>query len=247
MRFALFRRAAPDPAHLDVRHGQKRFRVILRRRASARRMTLRVSTATGDVVLTVPDHSELGAAIRFADAHGPWIANRLARVPERVAFLQGALIPVRGVPHRIVHWSTVRGTTSLTVGPEGEAILAVAGEAPHVARRVKEFLQKEARRDFDVAVRGYTDALGVPARRITVRDTKSRWGSCSASGNLNFSWRLILAPPFVLDYLAAHEVAHLKEMNHSHRFWRTVHKLCPRTEDAERWLRRHGTDLHKFG
>jgi predicted metal-dependent hydrolase len=82
---------------------------------------------------------------------------------------------------------------------------------------------------------------------MTVRDTKSRWGSCSASGCLNFSWRLILAPPFVLDYLAAHEVAHLKEMNHSQRFWRTVHKLCPRTEDAERWLKRHGTELHKYG
>jgi predicted metal-dependent hydrolase len=247
MRFALFRRTAADPAHLDVRHGGETFRVLLRRRAAARRMTLRVSTATRDIVLTVPEHAELGAAIRFADAHGAWIATRLARVPERVAFVQGAVIPLRGVPHRIVHWSTVRGATAAANGPEGEAILAVAGEPPHVARRVKEFLQREARRDLGAAVSGYAEALGVPARRITVRDTKSRWGSCSASGNLNFSWRLILAPPFVLDYLAAHEVAHLKEMNHSHRFWRTVHKLCPRTEDAERWLKRHGAELHKFG
>jgi predicted metal-dependent hydrolase len=247
MRFALFRRAAPDPAHLDVRHGGETFRVRLRRRAAARRMTLRVSTATRDIVLTVPEHAELGAAIRFADAHGGWIAARLARVPERVAFVQDALVPVRGVAHRIVHWSNVRGATSLTVGAAGEPIIAVSGEAPHVTRRVKEFLQREARRDLGAAVKGYTEALGLPARRITVRDTKSRWGSCSASGNLSFSWRLILAPPFVLDYLAAHEVAHLKEMNHSHRFWRTVHKLCPRTEEAERWLKRHGTELHKFG
>ena len=247
MRFALFRRAAPDPAHLDVRHGEDTFRVILRRRASARRMTLRVSTATRDIILTVPEHAELGAAIAFADAHGGWIAARLARVPERVAFVQGAVVPVRGVPHRIVHWSNVRGTTAATASPEGEPIIAVASDAPHVARRVKEFLQREARRDLGVAVKHYTDALGIPARRITVRDTKSRWGSCSANGSLNFSWRLILAPAFVLDYLAAHEVAHLKELNHSQRFWRTVHKLCPRTEDAERWLKRHGTELHKFG
>jgi predicted metal-dependent hydrolase len=247
MRFALFRRAAPDPTHLNVSYGDETFRVLLRRRAKARRMTLRVSTATRDIVLTVPEHAEIGAAIRFADAHGGWIAARLARVPERVAFAQDALIPVRGVPHRIVHWSNVRGTTSLTVGPEGEPIIAISGETPHVARRVRELLQREARRDLDVAVKSYAGALGVPARRITVRDTKSRWGSCSANGNLNFSWRLILAPSFVLDYLAAHEVAHLKEMNHSHRFWRTVHKLCPRTEDAERWLKRHGTELHKFG
>ena len=198
MRFALFRRAAPDPAHLDVRHGDDTFWVILRRRATARRMTLRVSTATRDIVLTVPEHAELGAAIKFADAHGGWIAARLARVPERVAFVQGALVPVRGVPHRIVHWSSVRGTTSLTVGSAGEPIIAVASDAAHVARRVREFLQREARRDLGVAVRHYAEALDVPARRITVRDTKSRWGSCSASGSLNFSWRLILAPAFVL-------------------------------------------------
>ena len=247
MRFALFRRTAPDAAHLDVRHGSDSFRVILRRRATARRMTLRVSSATRDVVLTVPEHTDLTAATRFADGHGAWIAARLAKVPERVTFSQGVLIPLRDVPHRIVHWSNVRGATASTATPAGEPINAVAGEAPHVARRVKEFLEREARRDLVVAVKHYTEALETPAKRITVRDTKSRWGSCSASGCLNFSWRLILAPPFVLDYLAAHEVAHLKEMNHSHRFWRMVHKLCPHTEDAERWLKRHGTDLHKYG
>jgi predicted metal-dependent hydrolase len=247
MRFALFRRAAPDPAHLDVRHGGETFQVNLRRRATARRMTLRVSTATRDIVLTVPEHSELNAAIRFADAHGAWIAARLARVPERVAFVQGALVPVRGVPHRIVHWSYVRGTTTATTGPEGEPVIAVAGEAPHVRRRVKEFLEREARRDLAVAVNRYTDMLGLPARRMTVRDTKSRWGSCSSTGSLNFSWRLIMAPPFVLDYLAAHEVGHLKEMNHSQRFWRIVRGLCPRTDEAEHWLKRNGHALHRYG
>ena len=241
MRFALFRRAAPDPAHLDIRHEGDSFQVILRRRATARRMTLRVSSATRAVVLTVPEHADLAAASRFADGHGAWIAARLARVPERVAFLHGAEIPFRGVPHRIVRWSSVRGATVATVGPADEPIIAVSGEAPHVARRVKEFLEREARRDLVAAVKPYTEALGLDAKRITVRDTKSRWGSCSASGCLNFSWRLILAPPFVLDYLAAHEVAHLKEMNHSRRYWATLRKLCPHTDEAERWLKRHGT------
>ena len=247
MRFALFRRAAPDPAHLDIRHEGDSFQVILRRRATARRMTLRVSSATRAVVLTVPEHADLAAASRFADGHGAWIAARLARVPERVAFLHGAEIPFRGVPHRIVRWSSVRGATVATVGPADEPIIAVSGEAPHVARRVKEFLEREARSDLVAAVKPYTEALGLDAKRITVRDTKSRWGSCSASGCLNFSWRLILAPPFVLDYLAAHEVAHLKEMNHSRRYWATLRKLCPHTDEAERWLKRHGTELHKYG
>jgi predicted metal-dependent hydrolase len=247
MTFALFRRPLPDPAHLAVRHDGKRFRVALRRRNTARRITLRISSATGEIVLTLPARTDLEAAQRFADAHGGWIAARLARVPERVVFEHGAVFPFRGVPHRIVHWSSIRGVTSATRDPRGDPVIAVTGEAAHVPRRVKEFLEREARRDLAEAVIRSTAALGIPARRLTVRDTKSRWGSCSVKGCLSFSWRLILAPPFVLDYLAAHEVAHLKEMNHSHRFWRIVHNLCPRTEEAERWLKRHGAELHRFG
>ncbi len=246
MGFALFRRS-PDPAHLDVRHAGQRFKVALRRRNTARRITLRVSSATGEIVLTLPLRTDLETAKQFVDAHGSWIAARLARVPQRIAFEDGSIIPFRGVPHRIVHWSSVRGVTAATQDPHGAPVIAVSGEAAHVARRVREFLEREARRDLAEAVLRYTAVLGVPARRLTVRDTKSRWGSCSAKGCLSFSWRLILAPPFVLDYLAAHEVAHLKEMNHSHRFWRLVHSLCPRTEEAERWLKRYGTELHRFG
>jgi predicted metal-dependent hydrolase len=247
MRFALFRRSVPDPAHLHVHHSGQQFRVALRRRPTARRITLRVSSATGQVMLTLPERVDLSAAQRFADSHGDWIALRLARVPERVTFEHGASIPLRGVPHRIVHWSSSRGATTTAISPSGEPIIAVAGQPAHVARRVRELLEREAKRDLAQAVGRYAAELGVSVSRITVRDTKSRWGSCSARGCLNFSWRLILAPPVVLDYLAAHEVAHLKEMNHSHRFWRIVKEICPATLEAEHWLKRHGTDLHRFG
>ncbi|MDQ4136571.1 MAG: M48 family metallopeptidase [Pseudomonadota bacterium] len=247
MRFALFRRVPADPPHLNVSHGGKSFQVALRRRPTAKRITLRVSSATGEVVLTLPERIELTAAQKFADSHGDWIATRLAKVPERITFRPGAIVPLRGVPHRVVHWSSIRGTTRAIKGIDGEAIIAVSCDAPHVARRVRDFLEAEAKRDLSAAVKRYTARLGVDASRITVRDTKSRWGSCSAKGALNFSWRLILAPPFVLDYLAAHEVGHLKEMNHSSRFWRVVHGLCPRTDEAEDWLKRHGTELHRFG
>jgi predicted metal-dependent hydrolase len=247
MRFALFRRVPADPAHLKVHHAGQSFKVALRRRPTAKRITLRVSNATGEVVLTIPERTDLLSAQRFADGHGDWIATRLAKVPERVTFERGSVVPLRGVPHRIVHWSNIRGTTRAATGPKGEAIIAVTGEAPHMARRVREFLEAEARKDLAAAVKLHTGKLGVTAKRITVRDTKSRWGSCSARGALNFSWRLILAPPFVLDYLAAHEVAHLRELNHSHRFWRIVQAICPRTEEAETWLKRNGSDLHRFG
>jgi predicted metal-dependent hydrolase len=247
MRPALFRRVPADPPHLRVLHQGQAFKVALKRRPTAKRITLRVSNATGEVVLTIPERTEVGLAQRFADSHSHWIATRIARVPQRVLFEAGSLVPLRGVPHRIVHWSTVRGVTQAGRGSTGEAIIAVACEAPHVARRVRDFLEAEARRDFAAAVKRHTAQLGVSAKRITVRDTKSRWGSCSAGGALNFSWRLIMAPPLVLDYLAAHEVAHLRELNHSHRFWKLTHQLCPHTEEAEAWLKTYGSALHRIG
>jgi predicted metal-dependent hydrolase len=247
MRVALLRRSAPDPTHLDVTFAGRAFRIAVRRRAAARRITLRVSSATGEVVLTLPEKADLRTAQRFADAHGGWIATRLARVPERVVFDAGSIVPLRGQPHRILHWSTVPSATVATRDADGACVIAVACDGAHVARRVRDFLEREARRDLVAAVQQHARTLGRAPKRITVRDTRTRWGSCSAKGLLNFSWRLILAPPYVLDYLAAHEVAHLKEMNHSERFWRVTHGLCPRTAEAERWLKRQGADLHRYG
>jgi predicted metal-dependent hydrolase len=247
MKTALFRRVSADPITIDVEHAGQAFQVALRRRSTAKRITLRVSNATGDVVLTVPERTDLRVAQRFVDSHGDWIVHRLAKVPKRVEFRPGATVPLRGQGHKIVHWSGIRAPTQAMTAPTGEPIIAVAGDRPHLPRRIRDFLEAEAKRDLTAAVRRHTAKLGVEAKRITVRDTTSRWGSCSATGALSFSWRLILAPPFVLDYLAAHEVAHLRELNHSHRFWRLVHQLCPRTEEAERWLKRHGSELHRFG
>lgn len=246
MRISLFKRQ-PDPDRLEVVHAGRRYPVLVKRRANARRMTLRVSQATGEVTLTLPERVDFAAGRSFAEKHGGWIAARIAKRPMAVPFEPGQMVPLRGAPHRIVHWSKARGLTQATTDRDGAPIIAVAGEGAHVPRRVKDFLKRLALEDLEQAVRRHTANLGIPARRITIRDTTSRWGSCSSQGHLNFSWRLILAPAFVLDYLAAHEVAHLKEMNHSHRFWALTHKLCPRTEEAEAWLKRHGAGLHGFG
>jgi predicted metal-dependent hydrolase len=126
-------------------------------------------------------------------------------------------------------------------------LLCVAGLAPHLNRRVADFLQHEAKRDLEAASRRFAADLGLSVRRVRVRDQSSRWGSCSTTGVLSFSWRLILAPRYVLDYLAAHEVAHLVEMNHSARFWRLVTRLAPGHERAKAWLDTHGADLHRYG
>lgn len=246
MRLSLFKRQ-PDPDRIVVAHAGTPYSVAVKRRAAARRMTLRVSQATGEITLTLPERADFLVGKLFAEKHGGWIAARIARRPASVPFAPGQIIPFRGAPHRIVHWSKVRGVTRAIDDKDGAAIIAVAGDAAHVARRVKDFLRRAALEDLERAVKRHTAALGIPARKITIRDTTSRWGSCSSKGHLNFSWRLILAPPLVLDYLAAHEVAHLKEMNHSHRFWALTHKLCPRTEEAELWLKKHGASLHGYG
>jgi predicted metal-dependent hydrolase len=133
------------------------------------------------------------------------------------------------------------------VTPNGERLLCVAGRAPHINRRVGDFLRREAKHDLQAASRRYAEALGLTFQRVTVRDQSSRWGSCSTTGMLSFSWRLILAPSRVLDYLAAHEVAHLVEMNHSPKFWRLVRRICPDHETAKAWLDAHGADLHRYG
>lgn len=245
MRFALFR--APEPDHFEVVHLGATYRVALVRRAQARRFTLRVKNATGEIALTIPSRASLSAARRFADGHGGWIAARLARLPGRVPFTEGALVPLRGTPHRILHAGGRRGTAIVRDDAGDGAVIAVAGDAQHLPRRLADYLKAQARLDLEAAVARHALALGVRARAITLRDTTSRWGSCSARGHLSFSWRLILAPPFVLNYLAAHEVAHLKEMNHSGRFWSIVRGLDPDMDEAEAWLKRHGAELHRYG
>lgn len=219
----------------------------MRRRHDARRYTLRVSQVTGEATLTIPQRGDLGAAIRFAEAHGDWISARLRRVPKRIEFVPGAIVPVRGAPHPVVWRNDARAVPEIAPHPDGGMMILAGGDPRHVPRRVQELLRREAMRDLERAVQRYATALGVRARSITLRDQRTRWGSCASSGRLNFSWRLIMAPPAVLDYLAAHEVCHLREMNHSDRFWALVYKLCPGTDAAEAWLKANGAGLHRYG
>jgi len=245
----LFRRSLPprDTSHVDVSHGGDSYRVALKQVSGATRFTLRVRSATRDVVLTMPPRSNLSSAKEFAERHAAWIGARLKRLPKPVPFAHGEIIPYQGKPHRIVHVQDARGTVWIDKTPEGEDAIFVAGARSHIARRVSDFLKRQARKTFEDAVRKHCKTLDIAARKVTVRDTTSRWGSCSASGALNFSWRLIMAPADVLDYLAAHEVAHLIHLNHSDKFWKVTRKLSPHTDMAEAWLRANGADLHRYG
>lgn len=241
----LFRKPKPEPVAIDIRHGAKTYVVAVKRLDSARRYTLRVRSAKRDVVLSMPARGSMATAKAFVLKHAGWIAARLDRLAEDVSIADGAFIPFQDVPHRIEHRPGTRGTVKLE--PGDPPVLAVAGEAAHLPRRLVDWLKKQALRELQAAVTHHCATLGVKHGPVSVKDTTSRWGSCSSTGALAFSWRLILAPPFILDYLAAHEVAHLKEMNHSARFWRVCHQLCPRTLEAKAWLKANGAGLHRYG
>ena len=244
----LFERRAPAPsiAEIEVAHDGEVYRVALKRLATSRRFTLRVRAASRDVLLTMPARGSLKSAREFAERHAGWIGARLARLPKPIAFVPGAVTPLRGLDHRIAHRPEARGVVWTEIGSNGP-LICVSGEAPHIARRVGDFLKREARRDLEAAVARHAERLKVSPKRIVLRDTASRWGSCSSTGALNFSWRLIFAPPYVLDYLAAHEVSHIVHMNHSPLFWKLTRRLFPETDRAEAWLRTHGAGLHRFG
>jgi predicted metal-dependent hydrolase len=249
----LRRLISPSPSssasvqRIEVLHEGLTYPVMVRRDARALRYTLKVKPATREAVLTMPARGSMATAKDFAARHGGWLATRYAKLPEMVDFCDGALIPLRGTPHRVESRPSVRGTVWIEQPTESESVLVVAGDPAFVARRLRDFLKREAKKDIEEACARHAAKLGVTIKRITLRDTRSRWGSCAADGSLSFSWRLIFAPYHVLDYLAAHEVAHRAEMNHSARYWRHVAAIYPDFERAEQWLKRNGAGLHRWG
>jgi predicted metal-dependent hydrolase len=223
--------------------------IEVRRHPAARRLTLRVSKTRRAVIVTVPAECRMEEAGRFLNSNLDWVRERLGRVPAPVPFADGVKIPLRGRLHRVCFTGLTRARSVVEIAEAAAGVprLLVSGRAEHAPRRLKDWLVEQARGDIDVSVARHARCLGVKARSIRLRDQTSRWGSCTAGGLLSFSWRLILAPAHVLDYVAAHEVAHLREMNHGPHFWKLVSRAMPRLEDAKRWLRNHGSDLHRYG
>ncbi len=236
----------PDPVIELLVAGAMR-RVSFRRSARAKRYTLRLKPGAAEFVVTMPVRGTLTFAKDFALRHVGWMEKRLKRTAEHTPFLPGMVVPVLNVPHRIEHRPAQQSPVAFGTTEDGNAALLVGGDPAHAPRRIADFLKAEALKRLTQASRKHAAALGVTISRITVRDTVSRWGSCSSSGALSYSWRIIMAPEFVLDYLAAHEVAHRKEMNHSPRYWRVVASLDPDFERAEAWLKRNGASLHRYG
>ncbi|PCH71281.1 MAG: zinc metalloprotease [Rhodobacteraceae bacterium] len=211
--------------------------LVLRRSGRARRISLRISQLDGRVTLTLPNGVPDAEALEFAASKGAWIRNNLTARPDDVQIAPGAVVPIEGVPCRISP-----GTGRRVIMQSGEVFLPKGPAGPRLAA----WLRVLARDRLAEASDRYAAELGQTYARITLRDTRSRWGSCSSQKALMYSWRLILAPPEVLQYVAAHEVAHLVEMNHSSAFWDTVAQVCGAYAAPRQWLRQNGAALHRY-
>ncbi len=217
--------------------------VAVRVSRRARRIGLRIDETERVVLLVLPPGTPLRHGLRFLAAQRGWVMTHLAALPQRAPFVEGAVVPVLGVPHRISR--ALNPTAPAVAIADGE--ICVSGAPDRLARRVRDHLIAMARAELTRRAPIFAARIGHKVRRVGVRDPASRWGSCSASGTLSFSWRLILAPESVLDYVVAHEVAHLAEMNHGPRFWRLVEALAPGCAAPRAWLKRHRSRLLSYG
>jgi predicted metal-dependent hydrolase len=213
--------------------------VALRRSARARKLSLRVSRLDGRVTLTLPRGVPDREGLTFLRSREDWLRGHLGRVGAEVRPLIGGTILFGGVEVPILTGPVKRLQFQ-------DNCFVLPDDPARVAPRLGAFLKTQARDRLAAASDHYAAALGRPYHKLTLRDTRSRWGSCSAAGDLMYSWRLIMAPPQVLDYVAAHEVAHLAEMNHSDRFWAVVDRLFPAHQECRRWLRENGEALHRM-
>lgn len=236
-----------EPETVDLPGGEQAQAVSCpvrwRRSTRARRVSLRIDARAGEVVVTLPPRAGRRAGMALLTTHAAWVMERLAALSPHIALEPGSEVPLGGVPHVIRHVPEAERDTAWL---EPGAIL-VPGKLEQVPRRVAEFLRAEAMRRIQVLSAGHAALLGVKAKALRLKDTRSRWGSCAPDGTLAFSWRLVMAPDWVLDYVVAHEVAHLRELNHSDRFWAHVARLTPHRDAAVEWLRANGPALLRVG
>lgn len=238
------------PKVLGLRHGDvleiSGARVVLKANPRARRVSLRVDRARGEVIAVAPSERRLGEAVAFAWQRAAWIALRLSLRAEETPFSPGGQLMLRG---RSISLEARGNASAARLVDDGPTVKIVSGgEGQAFARRVEALLRREALKDLTARTEAHTRALGLPMPHVNVTDPSSRWGSCTpARGAIRYSWRLIMAPPFVLDYVSAHEVAHLVRADHSPAFWGVVKSLITDERAGRRWLKANGHALHAAG
>ena len=236
------RDATREPGEEMLSFGSLQAPVRWKRSERARRVSLRVDASSGAVVVTLPRRTSRLVGVGLLREHADWLADRLAALPSAIRFAAGCTVPVEGVPHLVRHAPEGRGGAWIAGGT-----IVVSGEAEFLARRLGDFLRAEARRRLGALVTAISAAAGLCPRRMAIKDTRTRWGSCTATGTLMFNWRLVMAPREVQHYVVAHELAHLRHMDHGAGFWAFVAELTPHERFAEDWLRQHGAGWLRIG
>ncbi len=221
-----------------ILEGNPPVEVLLRRSAQARKLSLRISRLDGRATLTLPNRVPEREGVAFLRERETWLRGHLSGIEPEVRVALGGTVPFRGADLPLMAGGVKRARLV-------DGALMLPDDPAMTGKRVAAFLKLQARDALAEASDRYADALGRPYGRISLRDTRSRWGSCSSAGDLMYSWRLVMAPPQVLDYVAAHEVAHLQHMDHSPRFWAAVERLFPDHKPCRKWLRVHGGSLHR--
>ncbi|MCP4393282.1 MAG: M48 family metallopeptidase [Alphaproteobacteria bacterium] len=217
------------------------FPLDIKRNSKAKRCILRVNHIKQSIDLTIPKRYRTEKAVKFARSQILWIEKQIEQMPEKINFYDGITIPVAGRPTTITRAKHPQAGTK-----QIEDTIIISGHTEHFNRRTKDFLKKEAKRVFTNIANKMAEKMGKKIKKISVKDTHSRWGSCNSAGNISYSWRLILAPVHVMEYVIAHEVAHLAELNHSEAFWNQVGKLLPNYHKAKKWLKENGNSLHLY-
>ncbi len=215
---------------------------VLRRRRGPARLVLRVDPARRCILLHAPRDCGWRPLADFLTSRRAFLAERIAALPPPRPFADGIEIPVEGRMRRIRHLPAMTRRVEI-----GDDEIRAGGPAAHLASRIERALREHARQRLKAATARHATRLALAPARIRITDTVSRWGSCAADGTLRFNWRLVLAPVFVLDYVAAHEVAHLRHPHHGPAFWRTVEECGIDIRAARRFLRRHGPELFAVG
>jgi hypothetical protein len=233
---------SPAKFETTIDLGDRKAPLIARINRRARRLIVKVDALSGRVLVTAPSKRALPAALDFAKTRAIWISAQLKEGGSAKPFHDGAVFPLRGSPVLVVHDGGPRAGVRLE-----HAQLFAGGEAAHLNRRIIDWLKAEARKIVTERADHYSGALGRKRGPISIRDTRSRWGSCARDGSLSFSWRLILAPPPMLDYVAAHECAHLVHLDHSPAYWRVLKGLGVDARAARDWFAAHGRALHAYG
>lgn len=206
----------------------------------AKRLTLRIDDKNRRPVLTVPKYCSRAKALRFLQEHHDWIVNMLARLPQPQHFDDGSVFEFFGITYTVQHIVGQRGAKF------ENSVLKIGGAPEFLHRRVTDFLKQQALKKLSAMSVKKAKILGCRVSSVSIKDTKSRWGSCSTLGNINYNWRISMAPLDVIEYLVCHEVSHLKHPDHSAEFWQTVAELCPSYEQSRHWLKVRGKTLYRY-